>query len=118
MSAGESRLPRPSSDRVDRMQPHPPEPLVVHPLPIAPAFVGRDRELDELCSDWESGAGGVLALVGLGGAGKTALAARFLAELLAPGLRSRPDGLFVWSFYQQPDAGEFLHGALRYFAGD
>jgi hypothetical protein len=61
-----------------------------------------------------------VALVGLGGAGKTALAARFLAELLGPvptGL-ARPSGLFVWSFYQQPDAGLFLREAHRYFAGD
>jgi hypothetical protein len=58
----------------------------------------------------------VLALVGLGGAGKTAVAARFLDELLVPDLTPRPDGLFVWSFYQQPDAGQFLQEAYRYFA--
>ena len=99
------------------MQPHPPEPLIVHPLPLAPEFVGRERELDELSAAWAGGAAGVVALVGLGGAGKTALAARFLAELLAPARRPRPEGLFVWSFYQQPDAGLFLQEAHRYFAG-
>ena len=53
-------------------------------------------------------AGVTLALVGLGGAGKTALAARFLAGLLGPGAGPRLGGLFVWSFYQEPDAGLFL----------
>src|SRR5439155_6016180 len=91
-------------------------PCVVHPLPPAPHFVGRGAELAALCDWWRTGAGGVLALVGLGGAGKTAVAARFLDALLAPGDLPRPDGLFVWSFYQQPDAGLFLQEAFRYFA--
>jgi hypothetical protein len=88
----------------------------VHPLPAAPHFVGRDAELQALRACWRDGFRGVLALVGLGGAGKTAVAARFLDELLEPGAAPRPDGLFVWSFYQQPDAGLFLHEAYRYFA--
>ena len=56
-----------------------------------------------------------MALVGLGGAGKTAVASRFLDELLSPQAEPRPDGLFVWSFYQEPDAGQFLEAAYRYF---
>ena len=59
---------------------------------------------------------GVVALVGLGGAGKTAIAARLVAELCRPEEPSRPEGLFVWSFYQEPDAGYFLSEAYRYFA--
>jgi hypothetical protein len=103
---------------------------VVHPLPPAPDFLGRGDELDALRAFWDDGGRGVLALVGLGGAGKTALAARFLAELLAGpagrvpacgqarnGGGERPRGLFVWSFYQQPDAGLFLKEAYHYFAG-
>ena len=99
------------------MPPHPPEPSVVHPLPVAPQFVGRDRELEELRAAWAAGPG-VVALVGLGGAGKTALASRFLDDLARPGREGRPEGLFVWSFYAQPDAGLFLREAHRYFAGD
>src|SRR5262249_8744794 len=37
---------------------------------------------------------------------------------LAGGALPRPYGLFVWSFYQEPDAGLFLREAHRYFAGD
>ena len=89
---------------------------MVHPLPPAPQFVGRERELEALCASWQSGVRGVVALVGLGGAGKTAIAAHFLDELARPGHPARPDGLFVWSFYQEPDAGYFLNEAYRYFA--
>jgi hypothetical protein len=97
---------------------HPPEPCLVHRLPPAPHFVGREAELAELRRLWQTGFRGVLALVGLGGAGKTAAAARFLEGLLGPGAGPRPEGLFVWSFYQQPDPGAFLREAYRYFAGD
>ncbi len=86
-------------------------PRLVHPLPPAPHFVGREPELAELRSFWQAGGRGVLALVGLGGAGKTAVAARFLDELTA-----HRGGLFVWSFYQEPDAGLCMQEAYRYFA--
>lgn len=99
------------------METHPPEYLIVHPLPPAPNFVGRDAELHELRAVWQSGFRGVIALVGLGGAGKTAVAARFLQELVVADGASRPKGLFVWSFYQEPDAGLFLQRAYHYFAG-
>jgi hypothetical protein len=95
---------------------HPPAPLLVHPLPPAPHFVGRQDELTELRTLWQARFRGVIALVGLGGAGKTAVAANFLEGLLAPTGTPRPDGLFVWSFYQEPDAGLFLREVYRYFA--
>jgi tetratricopeptide (TPR) repeat protein len=97
------------------METHPPEHLLVHPLPAAPDFVGREAELHELRRAWQDGFRGVLALVGLGGAGKTAVAARFLQELTAAA--ARPRGLFLWSFYQEPDAGLFLQRAYHYFGG-
>jgi hypothetical protein len=87
----------------------------VHPLPRAPQFVGRDAELIALRKLWRDGARGVVALVGLGGAGKTAIAARFLEELSRGDLTPRPAGLFVWSFYQEPDVGFFLEELHRYF---
>jgi hypothetical protein len=99
------------------MTSHSPEYAVVHPLPRAPVFLGRHHELDLLVSHWAADSGGVLALVGLGGAGKTALAARFVADLTTQAHPLRPHGLFVWSFYQEPDPGLFLEQAHRYFAG-
>lgn len=95
------------------MPPRPPDPYVVHPLPAAPVFLGRDEELSQLSAFWENGDRGVLSLVGLGGAGKTAVASRFLSELLGTGQPA--GGLFVWSFYQEPDAGLFLRELVDYF---
>ncbi len=97
---------------------HPSEHRLVHPLPRAPQFVGRDTELSALKELWTGGARGVIALVGLGGAGKTAIAARFLDELREGKLSPRPTGLFVWSFYQEPDTGYFLQELHRYFTPD
>jgi hypothetical protein len=94
---------------------HPPAPRIVHPLPAAPDFLGRTGELQELQSFWENGGRGVLSLVGLGGAGKTALAARFLSGLLRSDAPRPLGGLFVWSFYQEPDAGLFLRELFDYF---
>ncbi len=87
---------------------------LIHPLPQAPQFVGRETELLALSEVWRSGTRGVVALVGLGGAGKTAVAARFLEQLIGGELSPRPAGLFVWSFYQEPDAGFFLEELNRY----
>jgi hypothetical protein len=97
---------------------HPPEPRIVHRLPYAPDFLGREEELRELHSFWESGVPGVFSLVGLGGAGKTALAARFLSSLFQPACPRPPGGLFVWSFYQEPDAGLFLRELFDYFKAE
>jgi hypothetical protein len=96
----------------------PPQPHLVHRLPPAPNFVGREEELAAVRDLWTSGFRGVLALVGLGGAGKTAIAGRFLEEVLAGPSACLPQGLFVWSFYQEPDAGLFLQEAYRYFGGE
>ncbi len=93
-------------------------PCIVHSLPPAPCFVGRDAVLAELRERWNSGMRGVVALVGLGGAGKTALAARFLEDLLNANVQPRPRSLFVWSFYQEPDAGRFLQRLYEYVAAD
>jgi tetratricopeptide (TPR) repeat protein len=97
------------------METHPPEPLLVHRLPPAPHFVGRQPELEALHALWKSGYRGVVGLVGLGGAGKTAIAAHFLDDLLRPGRGSLPCGLLVWSFYQEPDAGLCLQTVHQYF---
>ena len=88
-------------------------PLVVHPLPAAPAFYGRLTELKKLREFWATGHG-VVSLIGIGGAGKTALAERFHETALG---EEPPDGLLVWSFYDDPDANHFLKTAYEYFTG-
>jgi hypothetical protein len=97
------------------MEIRPPTPYVAHSLATAPRFVGRTEELRLLRQHLAVIRGGVLALIGLGGSGKTALAAAWLQELLAGPPRFQ--GLVVWSFYQEPDAGQFLQEAYHYFGG-
>jgi hypothetical protein len=89
----------------------------VHELPPAPHFVGRDEELRQLDDFWDAPAGGVFALVGIGGAGKTAIVERFCARLLRDD-RRRPGGFFAWSFYEEPDPAAFLESAYEYFSGE
>ncbi|TKD12455.1 helix-turn-helix domain-containing protein [Polyangium fumosum] len=90
----------------------------VHTLQRAPHFVGREDILEELwawASAPEKGKGpGVVALVGVGGAGKTAIAERLVTRI---GDTPRRGGLFVWSFYDDERTEAFLAHAVRYFAG-
>jgi tetratricopeptide (TPR) repeat protein len=75
-------------------------------------------QLDDVCQWWRGGGRGVLALVGMGGAGKTAIAERFL-RVLPGGLPDDPDvpkdgslptphGVFVFSFYDAPNPEAFF----------
>lgn len=75
---------------------------------------------------WRHGGAGVCALVGIGGAGKTAIAERFLSALpnvLPPSdvfdseLRD-PGGVFVYSFYDDPNPDNFLRHLQMWMGGD
>jgi hypothetical protein len=91
-------------------------PAIMHPLPPAPRFVGRSTELKFLATFWNNSTPGVLSLVGIGGAGKTAIASRFLAALLSSA-ENAPEAVFVWSFYEEPDTEIFLQQCFEYFSG-
>ena len=80
-------------------------------------------QLDDVCAWWrgvdgKQGGRGVCALIGMGGAGKTAVAERFL-RILPGGLPVDPDvekdpslptphSTFVFSFYDAPNADAFF----------
>lgn len=75
-------------------------------------------QLDQVCDWWRDGGRGVCALVGMGGAGKTAIAQRFL-RVLPGGLPADPDvakdaslpephSVFVFSFYDAPNPEAFF----------
>ncbi len=75
-------------------------------------------EFDQVCDWWRNGGIGVCGLVGMGGAGKTAIADRFLRAL--PGVMPQnrnipkdstlptPNSTFVFSFYDAPNAEAFF----------
>jgi transcriptional regulator with XRE-family HTH domain/tetratricopeptide (TPR) repeat protein len=92
-------------------------PCYVHPLQRAPHFVGRAGPLASL-EAFRSGASPtprVVAIVGVGGSGKTALVERFLREGAAP---AGEGGTFVWSFYEDRRIETLLARALAYFANE
>jgi hypothetical protein len=100
----------------DATQGDPPSwpPLVVHALLPAPKFFGRQDVLQtiESWTDDLGGPPGVLALIAVGGTGKTAVIERLLHRL---GSKPRSGGLLVWSFYENPQTEEFLQVACGYF---
>ena len=76
-------------------------------------------QFEEVCRWWHDGGRGVCALVGMGGAGKTAVAERFL-RILPGGLPDDPDvpkdptlpspqSTFVYSFYDEPNPESFFN---------
>ncbi|HZF10023.1 MAG TPA: TIR domain-containing protein [Thermoanaerobaculia bacterium] len=99
----------------------------VHPLLRARDYQERE-ELARLAEWWRRGGVGVCALVGIGGAGKTAVADRFLR--LLPGVLpvdpalpkdpslSQPVGLFVFSFYDAPNPDSFFAELAAWLRGE
>ena len=87
-------------------------PLVVHHLPAAPQFFGRVKELETIESFWSQGSG-IFTIVGVGGAGKTAILKRFVDRHLDD---LDLDGAIVWSFYDDPDTNAFLRTTVRYLS--
>ncbi|MDC0721989.1 helix-turn-helix domain-containing protein [Nannocystis bainbridge] len=84
-------------------------PCHAHTLPRARHFVGREEALALLRAPTR----GVIAVVAIGGAGKTALVERMIAEL---GEGPHAGGLLVWSFYDDTRVEAFFAAATRYFA--
>lgn len=94
-------------------------PYFAHVLYRAQHFTGREAHLEILREFWDKEGGGVLSLVGIGGAGKTAIVRHFVEtrDWLDPKESSEyPDGLFVWSFYDAPDTTEFITESYFYFS--
>jgi tetratricopeptide (TPR) repeat protein len=91
-------------------------PACIHHCTSEPyRFFGRAAEtalLDAaLWGGWES----VVALLGPGGQGKTAIVQHWLEGLLTA--KNRPEGIFLWSFYRGKDADLCLRSLYAYAEG-
>jgi len=112
-------LSRYAQDRAPR-RPAPAAPVrgeirIVHALPPAPHFQGRNALVGELTA-WVSDLASpdrVWSLVAAGGTGKTAVAERVVADM-KPGEAN----VLVWSFYERPDADAFLRECNQLFLGE
>ncbi len=93
-----------------------PRPPCIHHCTSEPCrFFGRAAELDLLDAALGGGTASVVALVGPGGQGKTAIVQHWL-EVLARG-KHGPDGVFLWSFYRGKDADLCLRALYAYAFG-
>ncbi|MFZ5479727.1 MAG: hypothetical protein ACOZNI_23385 [Myxococcota bacterium] len=97
--------------RAQKLKPH-----YAFVLPVEDDLRGREADVARVTERVGSGQPGVVALVGIGGAGKTVLLSQVLDSLGASAEKG-PDGLFVWTFYRDPDVDRFLREAHRYFTG-
>src|SRR5580765_755748 len=81
-----------------------------------PEFYENRHELGMLCSWWRKAKGGLCALIGMGGSGKSALTQKFLSMLPAVTAASfekdlslsPPKAAFVFSFSDNPDPAFFF----------
>jgi hypothetical protein len=87
-------------------------------------WIGRDDLLKHITEDWNDPKKHVTGLIGFGGEGKSSLARKWVDSLISPlpvgegsGVRSKPDGLFWWCFYENRSVDEFLKAALKYMSG-
>src|SRR5262245_43257551 len=94
---------------------HPRPPCVLHCTSEPYRFFGRESELTLLDDAFAGGAASVVAFVGPGGQGKTALVRHWLEPFLAG--RRWADGLFLWSFYRGKDADLLLRQLYAYAEG-
>jgi tetratricopeptide (TPR) repeat protein len=87
-------------------------PRILHCTSEPLNFFGRSDELALLDSGLSRSGPSVVALVGPGGQGKTAIVQHWLHRLSEP-----PAGLFLWSFYRGKDADLCLREWLAYAEG-
>src|SRR5262249_33900117 len=93
-----------------------PRPPCIHHSTSEPfRFFGRGPELALLEEAFHGGPPSVLAFLGPGGQGKTAIIQHWLDRFLTGTLRA--DGVFLWSFYRGKDADLCLREMYAYAAG-
>lgn len=90
------------------------------PTPHHPYFRGREPEMHKLTQAWENPKARIVALVAMGGAGKSTLIFNWLKHFAETGY-GEAERVFGWSFYSQgssdrvASAGEFIEEALVFF---
>jgi tetratricopeptide (TPR) repeat protein len=128
---------RPAAVPAGGLRPLPPQPYFAHPYPLQEHFTGRVSERKMLTGWLTKGEEPVLALVAIGGMGKSALTwvwvQRDVLGLPVPGVPreegaaseqcrvpegARPEGVLWWSFYDRESTFErFLDEAPVYLSG-
>ncbi|MEP7133506.1 MAG: trypsin-like peptidase domain-containing protein [Chloroflexota bacterium] len=101
---------------------------------VLPEWTGRDDLLKQITDDWNNPQKHVTGLIGFGGEGKSSLARKWVADVIArseatkqsptreeiasqSALAMTLDGVFWWGFYENKSVDEFLEAALKYMSG-
>ncbi|MGE3803958.1 MAG: hypothetical protein AB7K24_04700 [Gemmataceae bacterium] len=93
-----------------------PRPPRIHHSTSQPfKFFGREAELALLDEALAGGPTSLVALVGPGGQGKTAIMQHWLGRVVTSS--PPPDGVFLWSFYRGKEADLFLRELFAYAEG-
>lgn len=90
-------------------------PRIHHPTSEPWRFFGRQNEQILLNDSLGGAEPSLVAFVGEGGQGKTAIVQHWLHQLSAQ--QPSPDGIFLWSFYRGPDGDLCLRNLLAYALG-
>jgi tetratricopeptide (TPR) repeat protein len=94
-----------------------PVPYIAHPYPAQEHFTGRERERADLTAWLAGDAHPLLALIAIGGMGKSALAWHWVQHDV-PGGEPPLDGILWWSFYDRESGFErFLERGVAYASG-
>jgi hypothetical protein len=93
------------------------QPFIAHPYPMQENFTGRDDER-KMLSDWfEQGEKPMLALIAIGGMGKSSLAWKWVQDDVIAKEKT-PEGLIWWSFYDRESSFDsFISRSLEYASG-
>ena len=86
-----------------------------HCTPEPFQFFGRTQELQLLDEALHDGDASVIAMIGPGGQGKTAIVQTWLQRLMQS--KEKIDGIFLWSFYRGKNSDLCLRELYRYAEG-
>ena len=110
----------PSSRYPDYSLPPSPSSAISSQLTNAPAilesWVGRATLIDYLNRDWRDFTQAIVGLIGFGGEGKSSLARQWINLLMQATDQKTPvpDGVFWWSFYDNPTVEVFFESLLTF----
>lgn len=81
---------------------------------IVEEWVGREDFLKTLNQDWVNSQCHLTGVIGFGGEGKSSLARKWVETLQRDAALPKPDGMFWWGFYEQPNIETFFNAIFEY----
>jgi tetratricopeptide (TPR) repeat protein len=113
---GEAREPQIDRAEAQRAASKTPGDELSQAPPVLDEWVGREDLLAALSRDLADSERRVTGLIGFGGEGKSSLARKWIENVRRDDVL-RADGIFWWSFYDQPSVEQFFEAALEWISG-